>query len=79
MSLSRKLFFLALSVQFQGRKFSGTMGHLKESTYANHLIKNGTILTTMTTPTNIPIRKTTTTHTVVARKTICAIFACCLQ
>ena len=46
------------------------MDYFKESSYANLLFKNGTILTTITTTTNIPTRKTTTatSHTIVAKK-----------
>ena len=51
-----------------------TMGHFRESSYAYLLFKNGTILTTMTTTTTIPTRKTATTHTIIARKDIFAIF-----
>ena len=37
------------------------MAHFKESSYANLLFKNGTVLTTITTTTTTPTKKQTTT------------------
>ena len=47
----------------------GTKGHLKESSYANLILKNCTIQTTISTTTNIPTRKPR--KTIVTEKTIC--------
>ena len=54
------------------------MGHFSESSYANLLFKNGTILTTITSTISIHEGKATTA-TINAKKNFYLIFACYIR